>query len=34
VTFSETFGRHRLTVVARDLAGNTKSGSVRVSNEA
>jgi hypothetical protein len=34
VTFSETFGRHKLTVVARDLAGNTKSRSVRVTNKA
>jgi hypothetical protein len=34
VTFRETFGRHKLTVVARDLAGNTASISRRVTNKA
>src|SRR4051794_24687468 len=34
VSFNESFARHKLTVVARDIAGNTKASSVRVTNKA
>ena len=33
VTFSETYARHKLTVVARDNAGNTRSRSIHVTNK-
>jgi hypothetical protein len=33
VTFSESYARHTITVVARDIAGNTRSKSIHVTNE-
>jgi hypothetical protein len=32
VSFSESFGKHKLKVTAKDVAGNTRSKSIRVTN--
>jgi hypothetical protein len=32
VTFSETLGKHTITVVAKDSAGNTRSRSIKITN--